>query len=264
MVKIIITGVCGKVGSAIFNLALNDKDFSVVGILEAKTHPLIGNKMGLPEEKAINTLYIEGDMSNIIDECDVIIDFTEPKASLEYFRLARENNKAIVIGTTGFSESSLTEIKSAKDTRVVISPNMSVGMNLMFEAVEMLSKIMKDNYDIEIMEMHHKMKKDAPSGTALKLKDIIEASEPARSWIETFGRKGIVGERKKEELGILALRGGDIVGEHTVMFAGVGERLEVTHRAYSRENFAIGALLAAKWLNSQTSGIYSMKDVLGI
>jgi 4-hydroxy-tetrahydrodipicolinate reductase len=264
MVKIIITGVCGKVGSAILNLALNDKDLYVAGILEAKTHPLIGKKIDISEDKSVNALYIEGDLANIINKCDVIIDFTEPKASLEHFRLARENNKAIVIGTTGFSESSLTEIKSTKDTRVIISPNMSVGMNLMFQSVEMLSKIMKDDYDIEIMEMHHKLKKDAPSGTALKLKDIIESSEPSRSWIETFGRKGMIGERKKEELGIFALRGGDIVGEHTVMFSGFGERLEITHRAYSRDNFASGALLAAKWLKSQTSGIYSMKDVLGI
>ena len=137
-------------------------------------------------------------------------------------------------------------------------------MNLMFDVVEKLSRIMKDDYDIEIIEMHHKMKKDAPSGTAVKLKDIVEASEPARNWIEVFGRKGMTGERKKDELGVLALRGGDIVGEHTVMFAGAGERLEVTHRAYSRENFARGALLAAKWLSTQGNGIYSMKDVLGI
>jgi len=264
MVKIIITGVCGKVGSTILNLALNDKDFDVVGTLEAKTHPLIGKKIGSSEDKSVNKLYIEGDLSNIINKCDVVIDFTEPKASLEYFRLALKNKKAIVIGTTGLSESTLTEINETCDSRVVISPNMSIGMNLMFQTVEMLSKIMKDDYDIEIVEMHHKMKKDAPSGTAEKLKDIIEASEPARNWIETFGRKGIIGERKKEELGILSLRGGDVVGEHTVMFAGVGERLEITHRAYSRENFARGALLAAKWLNNQAPGIYSMKDVLGI
>jgi 4-hydroxy-tetrahydrodipicolinate reductase len=264
MVKIIITGVCGKVGSSIFNLALNDKDLVVAGVLENKTHPQIGKAIGPIEEKTGNPLYIEGDLANIIKNCDVVIDFTEPKASIEYFRLARESKKAIVIGTTGFSENELTEIKGASNARVVISPNMSVGMNLMFQTVEILSKIMKDDYDIEIIEMHHKMKKDAPSGTAVKLKDIVKAAEPARNWIETFGRNGIVGERKKEELGILALRGGDVVGEHTVMFAGTGERLEITHRAYSRENFARGALLAAKWLTSQTNGIYSMKDVLGI
>jgi 4-hydroxy-tetrahydrodipicolinate reductase len=264
MVKIIITGACGKVGKTILNLALNDKEFSVTGLLETKTHPMIGKSIVNTEGITKDLLYIEGNLANIINECDVIIDFTEPGASLEYFRLARENKKAIVIGTTGFPESTLTEINKANDARVVISPNMSVGMNLMFQIVEMLSKTMKDDYDIEIVEMHHKMKKDAPSGTAVKLKNLIEASEPERNWIETFGRNGITGERKKEELGIHAIRGGDIVGEHTVMFAGIGERLEITHRAYSRENFARGALLAAKWLNSQNVGIYSMKDVLGI
>jgi 4-hydroxy-tetrahydrodipicolinate reductase len=264
MVKIIITGVCGKVGSAILNLALNDKDIAVVGVVEAKTHPMVGNKLDRAPGKTDNSLIIDGDLADSINKCDVVIDFTEPIASLEYFRLARKNKKAIVIGTTGFSENALLEIKGAMETKVVISPNMSVGMNLMFEVVDKLSGIMKDDYDIEILEMHHRMKKDAPSGTAVKLKDIIEASDPAKNWIETFGRKGIVGERKRDELGILALRGGDVVGEHTVMFAGNGERLEVTHRAYSRENFARGALLSAKWLINQPVGVYSMKDVLGI
>ncbi|MCX5813194.1 MAG: 4-hydroxy-tetrahydrodipicolinate reductase [Proteobacteria bacterium] len=264
MVKIIITGVCGKVGSTILKLALNDKDFAVVGAVEAKTHPMVGKGLDRVAVKTGNPLNIEGNLANIIKKCDVVVDFTEPKVSLEHFRLVRESKKAIVIGTTGFSENALAEIKGVRDTRVVISPNMSVGMNLMFEIVDKLSRIMKDDYDIEIVEMHHRMKKDAPSGTAVHLKDIVEASEPARNWVEIFGRKGIIGERKREELGILALRGGDVVGEHTVMFAGVGERLEVTHRAYSRENFARGALLAAKWLSGQTDGVYSMKDVLGI
>jgi 4-hydroxy-tetrahydrodipicolinate reductase len=264
MVKIIITGVCGKMGNTILNIALKDRDLSVAGVLEAKTHPLIGKSIGSLESKAEKLLCVEGDLSNIIKNCDVIIDFTEPTASLEYFRIACESEKAIVIGTTGFHESALKEINDAGNAKVVISPNMSVGMNLMFEMVNKLSGIMKDDYDIEIVEMHHRMKKDAPSGTAIRLKDIIEASAPSRNWAEIFGRKGIIGERKKEELGILALRGGDIVGEHTVMFAGIGERLEITHRAYSRENFARGALLAAKWLNNQTNGVYSMKDVLGI
>jgi 4-hydroxy-tetrahydrodipicolinate reductase len=127
-----------------------------------------------------------------------------------------------------------------------------------------LSKALQEGYDVEIVEMHHRLKKDAPSGTAVRLKDIIQMSKPDKNWIEVFGRKGITGERKKEEIGILALRGGDVVGEHTVLFAGIGERLEVTHRAYSRENFARGALLAAKWITHQKNGVYSMKDVLGI
>ncbi len=264
MIKIIITGVCGKMGNTILNLALDDGDFDVVGVVEAQNHPLTGKPLNQILPKAPAQLSIEGNLANIIDKCDVIIDFTEPTVSYEYFKLATKNRKAVVIGTTGFSEKTLEEIKGSAACKIVISPNMSIGMNLMFDMVERLSRIMKTDYDIEITEMHHRMKKDAPSGTALKLKDIVKSSDNKKNWIEVYGRNGIVGERKKDELGVHALRGGDIVGEHTVMFAGFGERLEVTHRAYSRDNFAKGAIIAAKWLYKQGVGVYSMKDVLEI
>ena len=260
MVRIIITGVRGKMGSTIFNLALKYEHIIVTGVTETRNHPYIGKTL----ESRAGTLTIEDELQKVIEKGDVIIDFTEPSASLEHFRLARTYKKAVVIGTTGFNEESMAEIKSASGIRAVVSPNMSVGMNLMFDIVEKLSRIMKDDYDIEIMEMHHRLKKDAPSGTAMRLKDIVESSHPERSWIEIFGRKGITGERKREELGVLSLRGGDVVGEHTVLFAGVGERLEITHRAYSRENFARGALIAAQWIVNQRDGIYTMKDVLGL
>jgi 4-hydroxy-tetrahydrodipicolinate reductase len=264
MVRLIITGVCGKMGSTILNLALKDKDFEVVGAVESKNHPLLGKGINMVAGKTDSPVTIGDDLSKVILKGDVVVDFTEPASSLEHFRIANANRKAIVIGTTGLNNKALAEMKNAKDARAVISPNMSVGMNLMFDSVERLSRIMKDDYDIEIVEMHHKWKKDSPSGTALKIKDIVEMSEPDRNWIEVFGRKGITGERKKEEIGILSLRGGDVVGEHTVMFAGIGERLEVTHRAYSRENFARGALIAAKWIVTRKDGVYSMKDVLGL
>ena len=264
MVKVIITGACGRMGGMILRLALSDPDLKVIGLVEAKNHPKIGKSPDTMSAQGGEGLVIKDDLAGVIDEGDVVIDFTDPAVSLQNYRLAVESNKAIVIGTTGFSDDAVTELRSARNARVVLSPNMSVGMNLMFDAVERLSKVMKDDYDIEIVEMHHKLKKDAPSGTALKLKDVVEASEPGRPWIEMFGRQGILGERRKEEIGILSLRGGDVVGEHTVMFAGVGERLEITHRAFSRENFARGALVAARWLVQQEPGIYSMKDVLGL
>lgn len=264
MVRLIITGVCGKMGSTILNLALKDKDFEVMGAVESKGHPLLGKGINMVAGKTDSPVTIGDDLSKVILKGDVVVDFTEPASSLEHFRIANANRKAIVIGTTGLNNKALAEMKNAKDARAVISPNMSVGMNLMFDSVERLSRIMKDDYDIEIVEMHHKWKKDSPSGTAVKIKDIVEMSEPDRNWIEVFGRKGITGERKKEEIGILSLRGGDVVGEHTVMFAGIGERLEITHRAYSRENFARGALIAAKWIVTQKDGVYSMKDVLGL
>jgi len=260
MVKVIITGVEGKMGSTILHCAAKEANIVIVGLTEAKNHPSIGKVL----ETKWGMLAIEDDLSQVIERGDVVIDFTQPAASLEHIRLSKNHNKAIVIGTTGFSKEALSEIESMSGLKAVISPNMSVGMNLMFAVVERLSQIMKDDYDIEILEMHHRLKKDAPSGTALRLKDIIEGTHPQRGWIEVFGRTGITGERKKEELGVMSLRGGDVVGEHTVLFAGTGERLEITHRAYSRENFARGALVAAQWIVNQKHGIYNMKDVLGL
>jgi 4-hydroxy-tetrahydrodipicolinate reductase len=264
MVNIIITGVCGRMGSMILKLALEDPGFTVKGVTEIAQHPNVGKCAEAVIVGAGNALIVEGSLANVIDKGDVVIDFTDPQATIENFRLAKKEGKAIVIGTTGLTGKTLDEIMKAKNARVVMSPNMSVGMNLMFDMVKKLSTVMKDDYDIEIIEMHHKLKKDAPSGTAIKLKDLVENAAPDRKWIEVFGRKGILGERKKEELGIMSVRGGDIVGEHTVMFAGVGERLEVTHRAFSRENFARGALVAARWLVNKKPGVYSMKDVLGL
>jgi len=264
MVRIIIAGAAGKMGSTILNLALNDKELSVAGVTEAAGHPLIGQDIGYKSSVANHPLIIAGDLTKVIEEGDVVIDFTEPAASLNHFRIARRHNKAIVIGSTGFNDDALDEIRAAKDARVVISPNMSVGMNLMFDVVERISKVLKDGYDTEIVEMHHRWKKDSPSGSAVRLKEAIQRGNPKRDWLEVSGRKGITGGRKDNEIAVMSLRGGDVVGEHTVIFAGIGERLEVTHRAHSRETFAAGALVAAKWLVNQPNGIYTMKDVLGI
>ena len=264
MIKLIITGIGGKVGSTILNLALKDKDFDVVGATETKDHPMVGRNIPKGTDNINDSVIVSDDLASIINTCDVVVDFTQPEPSLEHFRIVESAKKSIIIGTTGFSKGATDEINAAKNARVVISPNMSVGMNLMFDVVERVTKILGNDYDIEIVEMHHKWKKDAPSGTAMKIKDVIEKALPEKDWVEVFGRKGITGERKNEEIGIMTLRGGDVVGEHTAIFAGIGERLEVTHRAYSRENFARGALVAAKWITNQPAGVYSMKDVLGL
>jgi len=263
MIKLLITGVAGKMGNTILNLAIKDDEIEVTGATEAEGHPLIGKQLPLSVGD-ISTITVHRDISEIIKGCDVVVDFTLPGPSLQHFRIANSAGKAMVIGTTGFSNEAIEEIKNTINIPVVLSPNMSVGMNLMFDIVERVTKILKDEYDVEIVEMHHKWKKDAPSGTALKLKDIIENAVPDKKWIEVFGRKGTTGERKKDEIGIMTLRGGDVVGEHTAIFAGIGERLEITHRAQSRENFARGAIVAAKWIVNHPAGIYSMKDVLGL
>lgn len=264
MIKLIITGIGGKMGNAILNLALKDRDIEVIGATEMKGNALVGKDIAASAGGAQKPVIVSDDLSGIINMCDVVVDFTQPEPSIEHFRIAASAKKAIVIGTTGFPGSSIDEINSTEGVHAVMSPNMGVGMNLMFDLVERVARIVKNDYDIEIVEMHHKWKKDAPSGTAMKIKDVIENAAPEKKWIEVFGRQGITGERKNGEIGIMTLRGGDVVGEHTAIFAGIGERLEITHRAYSRENFAIGALLAAKWIPDKPPGVYSMKDVLGL
>lgn len=264
MVKLIITGAAGKMGAAIIKCALEDTDFEIAGLVESKTHPDIGKPSVLMAGKTNKTLLIEDSLEKVIEKGDIVIDFTEAKASVEHFRITQRYGKGHVIGTTGFSNDTLAEMCRAKDIKAVISPNMSIGMNVLFDIANKVAGILKENYDVEIVEMHHRWKKDAPSGSALRIKDVIEAAQPDRDWKEVFGREGITGERKVQEIGVMSLRGGDIIGEHTVYFAGMGERLELTHRAFSRDNLARGALLAAKWLAGQSSGVYSMKDVLGL
>jgi len=264
MIKLAIAGVCGRMGSAILKLALSDPAFEVAGGLERKGHPMVGKALDALLSGVPPSCRISDDMAQVIDRADVLVDFTEPAATLEHFRLAADRGKAIVIGTTGLSQNAIQEITKATGARVVQSPNMSVGVNLMFALVQQAASALTADYDVEILELHHKWKKDAPSGTAIRLRQVIEAARPETTSIHVSGRDGLIGERKPGEIGVLAIRGGDIVGEHTVFFAGLGERLEITHRASSRDNFARGALLAAKWLTRQPPGLYDMNHVLGL
>lgn len=261
MVRITITGACGKMGRAIAQMALKDPDIEIAGLLEMKGHPMLGQAHDLMGGRSP---LITDDPLEALNSADVIVDFTEAKASLEFFKAANDRGVADVIGTTGLNDDDTRSIQETKGARVVMSPNMSIGMNILFDLARRVSSLVGDAYDAEIVELHHRWKKDAPSGSALKIKDAVLAGQSSRQWIEVFGREGIIGERKKDEIGVMSIRGGDIVGEHTLYFAGIGERLELTHKAWSRDNFARGALTAAKWLVRQPSGIYSMKDVLGL
>ncbi len=264
MIKLAIAGVCGRMGSTIMRLALSDPGFVVSGALERKGHPMLGKGLDVVVPGGSGSCLVTDDPAIAVSEADVLIDFTEPASALEHFRRATALGKAIVIGTTGFSTDTIQEISKARNAKAVISPNMSIGVNLMFDLVRRAASALPNNYDVEIVEMHHKWKKDAPSGTALRLRQSVEAARPGTPWRQVSGREGIVGDRKPEEIAVLAVRGGDIVGEHTVFFAGLGERLEITHRAYSRDNFGRGALLAASWLVGQPPGIYDMSHVLGL
>jgi 4-hydroxy-tetrahydrodipicolinate reductase len=209
---------------------------------------------------------IAGSLDEIIDLGDVVIDFTTPLATMENIKMVASHGLSMVIGTTGIIGEGLREVeKLARKIRCVMSPNMSVGVNVMFRIVAEMAGILGDDYDIEILEAHHRLKKDAPSGTAMHLAGILaEATERDLSKVAVYERRGITGERSDKEIGIQTLRAGDITGDHTVMFGGIGERLELIHRAHNRDNLARGAVKAAKWIVNQPIGLYDMQDVLGI
>ncbi|MGZ8184780.1 MAG: 4-hydroxy-tetrahydrodipicolinate reductase, partial [Methylobacter sp.] len=206
------------------------------------------------------------DLASVVDQFDVLIDFTRPDASMDFIEICREAGKKLVIGTTGYSDAQKALIsEAAKDVAIVMAPNMSVGVNLSLKLLEMTAKVMGDYTDIEVIEAHHRHKVDAPSGTALRMGEVI-ADTLGRDLKDCaiYGREGNTGERDRKTIGFSTIRAGDIVGEHTVMFADDGERVEITHKATSRMTFANGAVRAAVWLADKDSGLYDMQDVLGL
>jgi len=266
MVKAVVTGVGGRMGGRILSLAAETEGIEVVGAVEQKGHPLVGSDVGATLGTGKTYVIVESDLLKCIDKADVVIDFTNHEASIRNFEIAAGHNKAIVIGSTGFTEDEIRRIRElSQGARCVLSPNMSVGVNIMFKVIASVANILGDDYDVEIVEAHHRLKKDAPSGTAMRMAEII-ADTLGRDLAETgvYTRKGLIGERTRKEIGIQTVRAGDIVGEHTVMFGGIGERLEIIHRAHSRDNFAKGAVRAGKWVVDQQNGLYDMQDVLGL
>lgn len=266
MVKAIVAGAAGRMGKRIINVINATEGIVLSGAFERPDHADVGKDAGVVAGIAEIGVKIEPSLEDIINKGDVLIDFTVPEATYANIRLASKRDLAMVIGTTGFSEEMLDEIRTmARDIRCVMAPNMSVGVNVMFRIVSELSRILGNEYDIEIVELHHRFKKDAPSGTALRLAQILaDVQGISLDDMGIYGRKGVTGQRKRGELGIHAVRAGDITGEHTVIFAGIGERIELTHRAHSRDNFARGAVRAAMWVVNQTPGLYDMQDVLGL
>jgi 4-hydroxy-tetrahydrodipicolinate reductase len=239
---------------------------TLAGALEQPGHPQVGRDAGEVAGLPRKGIAVSGSLGEVLPLGEVLIEFTHPESTLEHLRAAAAAGKAVVIGTTGLSPQQVGELeKLAGKTRVVFAPNMSVGVNLMFKVVESVAKVLNDGYDVEIVEAHHRLKKDAPSGTALKLAQVIaQALERDLAEVAVYGRQGITGERPKDDIGIMTVRAGDIVGEHTVIFGGIGERLEIIHRAHNRDNFARGAVRAAQWIVNQPPGLYDMQDVLGL
>jgi len=268
MIKAVVTGAAGRMGSRIINVLSTSEGIRLSGAVERKGHALVGQDScgpaGLPAGGVLTV--ITDDLAAALKTGDVLIDFTFPESSLEHIRTCADLGKPLVIGSTGFSKEQLDEIgQYVRKIPCVLSPNMSIGVNLCFKVLEEIARTIGDDYDMEIVEAHHRMKKDAPSGTAMKMAEIIaRAVNRNLDEVGVYARKGMIGERTKKEIGIQTLRAGDIVGEHTVMFAGKGERIELTHRAHSRDTFAAGAVRAAKWLVGKKPGLYTMQDVLGL
>jgi 4-hydroxy-tetrahydrodipicolinate reductase len=266
-VKIIIAGAYGRMGRAIIKSALSDPGVQVAGAFERPECPALGRDVGeVIGEKAIN-VPIHPDIRECIECGEVLIDFTQPNATISNLQFAVQHKVGMIIGTTGLTAPVLQKIYDAsKKIPVVQSPNMSLGVNLMFRLAQLVGEKLNDDYDVEIVETHHKHKKDAPSGTALELVRFIAAGRNISlpDVNSVYGRKGATGERKKGSIGIHAVRGGDVVGEHIVSFLADGERLELVHRASSRDAFARGAILAAKFVAKKKSGFYNMQQVLGL
>lgn len=266
MTKVLIAGASGRMGRRIGFMVQEHVELQVAGGFELPTNPFVGKDIGEVGGYGPAGVVISPSLEEIIDQGDVIIDFTFHEATMNIARLAAKHNTAMVIGTTGLSRENLDELAVlAQNFPCVQAPNMAVGVNVLFKIARKMASILGDAYDIEIVEAHHRMKKDAPSGTALKLGEMVaEGVNRNLADVGVYSRHGIIGERTNQEIGIQTIRAGDIVGEHTVYFAGAGERLEITHRAHSRDNFARGAALAAAWVHGKANGMYTMFDVLGL
>jgi 4-hydroxy-tetrahydrodipicolinate reductase len=266
MVKIVVAGAAGRMGGRIIHMIQQNPETDLVGAFEHPGHKSVGEDGGSVAGIGELGIKICGSMDEAIKGTNVLIDFTHPESTLANTRRASEKGIATVIGTTGITEEGVTEIKTlAKKIPCVMAPNMSVGVNVMFKIAGEMARILGNDYDMEILEAHHRLKKDAPSGTAMRLGQILaDAVDRDLEKVGVFGRKGMIGERTDEEIGIQTWRAGDIAGEHTVMFGGIGERLELVHRAHNRDNFARGAVRAALWITGKPAGLYDMQDVLGL
>jgi len=264
-IRVAIAGSAGRMGATLIEAVLADADLALAAALEQRDHPALGRDVGECVGRACGVL-VSDDVAHALEGSDVLIDFTRPQGTLAHLARCAALGKSMVIGTTGFSVEENDRITQAANAiALVIAPNMAVGVNVVFKLAEMAARTLGDGYDVEIVEAHHRHKVDAPSGTALKLGEMIAAARGRDlASCAVHGRHGDTGERDPRAIGFHALRGGDIVGEHTVLFAGSGERVEVSVRSASRMTYALGALRAAKFLRGRAPGRYDMFDVLGI
>ena len=264
--KVAIVGAAGRMGSRLIHAVLEAEGLELTGATERPGHPQIGMDAGLVAGAGELGILISDDLAATMVNADVLIDFTFPDVTLKNLHVCAELGKRVVSGSTGFTPEQRAEVeKYAEKVPVVLAPNMSVGVNVCFKLLKEAAKILGDDFDVEVVELHHNKKKDSPSGTAVRMGEVVaEALGRDYNRVANYHREGLCGERTREEIGMQTVRGGDIVGEHTVYFIGMGERIEISHRAMSRDMFARGAARACQWLNGKEPGLYDMQDVLGL
>ncbi len=267
MIRAVVCGAAGRMGCAIIRVIHQTEGIALAGALERPDSSLLGQDAGMICGVEKLGVVLTSDLAALLaHDADVLIDFTNPEATMEHMKLCARAKLAAVVGTTGLSPADReTLAKHARSAPVAFSPNFSLGVNVLFALAEMAARTLGRDYDAEIVETHHNRKKDAPSGTALRLAEsVAKATGRELAQQAVYERHGMIGERRPGEIGIQTVRAGDIVGEHTLILAGPGERLELIHRAHSRENFARGAVKAALWIKDKKPGLYDMGDVLGL
>ena len=264
-VQIAIAGVSGRMGRALLEAVAADAGCALHAAIDRLGSPLVGQDVGVAWGAA-SGVRVTDLPAAALQDAQALIDFTRPEATFGYLDACIAAGVPLVIGTTGFDEAGKARIAAAAgQIPIVFAPNMSVGVNLLMKLAELAAQVLQDGYDIEIIEAHHRHKVDAPSGTALGLgQAVARAIDRDLASCAVYGREGVTGERDPKTIGFATVRGGDIVGDHTLLFAGIGERVELTHKASSRATFAQGALRAAKWLQGRAPGLYDMRDVLGL
>ena len=265
MIRVAVAGACGRMGRMLIEAVLAADDLQLSGALDVAQAPAIGQDASafLGQTSGVP---ISADLRSGLAGAQVLIDFTRPEGTLAHLVVCRELGVNMVIGTTGFSEAQKAQVAGhAQHIAVLLAPNMSVGINVVLKLLDMAARALNEGYDIEIIEAHHRHKVDAPSGTALQLGAVVAAALGRDlKTCAVYGREGVTGQRDPSTIGFATVRGGDIVGDHTVLFAGTGERIEITHKASSRATFAQGALRAARFLAQRKTGLYDMNDVLGL
>ena len=266
MTDVVVAGAAGRMGTRIVACLHGDDGLRLAAALEAPDHPALGADAGELAGVGHLGIPLSDDVARALAPGRVLIEFSAPEASLAHLEVVAETGARAVIGTTGFTPAQRERMAElSRRAAIMWAPNMSVAVNVAYQALTLMAKALGDDYDVEITEIHHRLKKDAPSGTALKMAEVVaDALGRDLGKVGVYGRQGQTGERTPREIGVMSLRSGDVVGEHTVSFGTLGERLELTHRAHSRDTFARGALRGARWVAGRGPGLYSMQDVLGL